>query len=78
MKTAAWWLLQAVLLFFWGGVLALVVRFEHSTLESWWVDYQDHDRGIWEGAIIAMTVQGFYYVSRRVLHRKEKRADGST
>jgi hypothetical protein len=54
-----------------GLAIALVAAGAYWGLEALLASYADHDRGLWEGAVLVTAINGGNAIARRVLRKKE-------
>jgi hypothetical protein len=57
-----------------GMLLALIVGMEYYLLEWAWADYDDHDRGIYEGMLMITTYELGAKYAKHLVNRKDLRA----
>lgn len=64
---------EALFLVFLGGLICVGMGAVYYTLEWAWQDYDDHDRGLFEGMLLLVTGELGNRVARHIANRKERR-----
>lgn len=72
MHVAVWALVLAI-----GVVIVLAAACVYWGLEALLVGYDDHDRGLWEGAALVMVIRGGHALANRVLRQFDAKKENA-